>query len=222
MERRLEQDLNELKQSLLKMSSMVEEMVHAGVGSIIERDVALAKEVRKRDNDVDEMENEIDEMCIRLLALFQPMATDLRFITMAFKINTDLERMADMAVNIGKCTRAIAKDPSPPNLLTDIPYMADLTKEMTKDSIVAFINKDSALARKVCSRDQDIDDLRNKTTRLLLTYMMENPRNITVGTELLLASRHLERIADHATNIAEEVVYMVEGVMIKHGAEESE
>jgi phosphate transport system protein len=220
MERHFEQDLNKLKQSLLKMSSVVEEMIHGAVRSLIDRDVALSKEVRGRDKEVDRMENEIDEMCIRLLALLQPMATDLRFITMAFKIDTDLERMADMAVNIGKCTRAIAKDLSAPHLLTDIPHMADLTEEMTRESIASFINRDSALARKVCSRDQEIDDIRNKTTRLLLTYMMENPRNITVGTELLLASRHLERIADHATNIAEDVVYMVEGVVIKHHADE--
>ncbi|MGQ9630832.1 MAG: phosphate signaling complex protein PhoU [bacterium] len=216
MERHFDQDLNKLKESLLKMSDIVERMVRNSVKSLIERDIELANELKVQDSEVDRMENEIDEMCIKMLALHQPMAVDLRFITMALKINTDLERMADMAVNIGKCTRAIAKDPSSPQLSTDIPYMADLTEKLVGDSIDAFVRSDVELARAVCSKDQEVDDLRNKTTRILLTYMMENPRNIAVGMQLLLVSRHLERIADHATNIAEDVVYMVKGTVIKH------
>jgi len=181
----------------------------------------LAKEVLKREEIVNQLDIEIDEYCLKLLALKQPMAIDLRFITSAMKIVSELERIGDQAVNIAQRSLELLKYPLLKPLI-DIPRMAELAKGMVKDSINAFVNRDEKLARNVCERDDEVDGLNDQIFRELLTYMMQDPTTIRRAVELILIGRHLERIADHATNIAEDVVYWIKGKTIKHHFEEKE
>ena len=219
MERHFDEELNRLKEKLLRMASLVEEAISHAVKALVDRNSDLAAEVIKRDDEVNMLEIEIDEQCLKLLALMQPIAIDLRFITSAMKIGNDLERMGDQAVNIAERTLELLRQPQLKPLI-DIPRMATLAQKMVKDSLDAFVNKDTNLARDVCVRDDQVDNLNDQVFRELLTYMMEDTSTITRAVDLILIGRHLERIADHATNIGEDVVYLVEGKTIKHHIEE--
>ncbi len=219
MERHFDEELKNLKELLLKMSILVEKAINYSIKALVERKMELAEKVLKSDNEINMLEIEIDDFCHMLLALRQPAAIDLRFITAAMKINNDLERIGDQAVNIAERAREIIKEPLLKPLL-DIPQMATLAKKMIKDSIDALVNKDEALARDICKRDDKVDDLNNQIFRELLTYMIQDPKTITRAVELILVGRHLERIADHATNISEEVIYFLSGKTIMHHMED--
>jgi len=208
-------ELESLKSQLLSMASLVEEAIHRSIKALVERNEELAQEVIASDDAINMAEIKIDDFCLKLLALHQPAAIDLRFITSALKINNDLERMGDQAVNIAERTLELLKEPLLKPLI-DIPRMAELAQKMVKDSLDAFVHKDTKLARDVCTRDDEVDALNDQVFRELLTYMMQDARTITRAVHLLLVGRHLERIADHATNIAEDVIYMVQGKTIKH------
>jgi len=219
MERHFDEELNRLKEKLLRMASLVEEAISRAMKALVDRNPDLAAEVIKHDEEVNMLEIEIDELCLKLLALMQPIAVDLRFITSAMKIGNDLERMGDQAVNIAERTLELLKQPQLKPLI-DIPRMSTLAQKMVKDSLDAFVNKDAHLARDVCARDDQVDNINDQVFRELLTYMMEDASTITRAVDLILIGRHLERIADHATNIGEDVVYIVEGKTIKHHIEE--
>lgn len=219
MERHFDEELKELKGKLLQMASLAEESVARSVKSLVERDKKLAEEVLGSDDAINLLEIEIDELCLKLLALRQPIATDLRFITAALKIITDLERIGDLAVNIAERALDLMEQPLLKPLI-DIPRMAQLAQKMVKDSLDAFVNRDAELARSVCRRDDEVDQLNHQIFRELLTYMIQDPKAITRSVDLLLVGRHLERVADHATNIGEDVVYLVKGKTIKHHIEE--
>lgn len=220
MERHFDEELKGLTKQLLKMSALVEEAISLSIKALVERKADLAEEVIRTDEAIDILEIEIDELCLRLLALYQPAAIDLRFITAIMKINSDLERISDQAVNIAECTQEIIKQPLLKPLI-DIPRMALLSQKMVKDAIDALVNKDEALARDICKRDDEVDNLNDQVFRELLTYMIQDSKTITIAVELILVGRHLERIADHATNIAEDVIYFVKGKTIKHHIEET-
>ncbi|MDR4508232.1 MAG: phosphate signaling complex protein PhoU [Candidatus Brocadiaceae bacterium] len=215
MERQFDQRLGALRKNLIQMASIVEEAISHAVKSLTERDSDMARLVLNNDKQVDMLELEIDRQCVDLLALQQPMAIDLRFITGAIKITNNLERMGDLAVNIAERVVPLNQEPQLKPLI-DIPMMAAITQTMVKDSIDAFVNRDTALARSVCERDSKVDALNDQIFRELLLYMMQDPSNITRAVHLILISRHLERIADHSTNIAEEVVYIVKAKVVKH------
>ena len=215
MGRILENEHLRVKEKLLSMGALVEAQLDRSVRSLIERDTELAEEVIGADHDVNRLEVEIDEECILLLALRQPEAGDLRFITTAMKIVTDLERMGDLAVDI--CERVVELNDEPSlKPYIDIPRMAGAAREMLKEALDAFVNRDSALARKVLASDDFVDDLCKQIFRELLTFMIEDPHSITRAIRITYISKYLERIADHATNIAEMVVYLVEGKIIRH------
>jgi len=215
MQRHFHEELNLVKQKILKLGSLVEDMVAQAVGSLVDRDSRLAEETIAWDQKVDALELEIDEECIRLLALHQPAAGDLRFITTAMKIITDLERMADQAVNISERAIELSEEAQLKPYI-DIPIMSQLSQKMLRDSLDSFVRKDAVLAREVVEADNKVDALKDQVFRELLTFMMEDPRTIPRATRLILVSRYLERIADHATNIAEMVVYLAEGKNIRH------
>lgn len=215
MERYFDQRLGALRKNLIHMASIVETAIANAVKSLIERDSELAHLVVHNDEQVDALELEIDKQCIDLLALQQPLAIDLRFITSAIKITNNLERMGDLSSNIAERVIPLNQEPQLKPLI-DIPRMATITQTMVKDSIDAFVNRDTELARLVYERDSTVDALNDQIFRELLTYMMQDPVNITRAVHLMLISRHLERIADHSTNIAEEVVYIVKAKVIKH------
>ncbi len=215
-ERHFDQELEELKANLLRMVGLVEKSIGEAVRALVEREDALAEEVIREDARIDEMEVVIEEACLRLLALRQPIAVDLRFISSAMKINNDLERMADQAVNIAERALELNKEALLKPLI-DIPRMSELAQSMVKESLDAFIHRDAELARSVRDRDDEMDHLRDQVFRELLTYMMQDPKTINRAVHLILVARHLERIADLATNVAEDVVYFVQGKVIRHG-----
>lgn len=215
MERQFDQELNALKENLLKMASLAEEAIAKSIKALVERDSNLAQEVIDQDRKVNLLEIEIGNQCLKLLALKQPMAADLRFITSSMKIISHLERIADQAVNIAQRALELIKQPLLKPLI-DIPRIAELAQEMVRTSIDSLVNKDSLLAKKIGERDNLVDDLNDQIFRELLTYMIEDPRTIKRAIELILVGRHLERVADLATNISEEVVYIVNGKNIKH------
>jgi phosphate transport system protein len=215
MVRHFEEELTRLKEKILKMGALVEAQISASIKALVERDTALARQTIQNDHQVNAMDVEIDEECIRLLALYQPAARDLRFITTAMKITTDLERMSDLSEDI--CERAIelAEEPLLKPYI-DIPRMAEATQKMVRETLDAFVNKDAELARKVCSEDQFIDDLTHQIFRELLSFMVEDRTTITRAIRISFVAKYIERIGDHATNIAEMVVYLVEGKIIRH------
>ncbi|HHT9104604.1 MAG TPA: phosphate signaling complex protein PhoU [Candidatus Wujingus californicus] len=215
MERHFDQQLGALRKNLIQMASLVETAIANAIKSLIERDSKLAQAVIKSDEGIDSLELEIDKQCVDLLALRQPLAIDLRFITSSIKITNNLERMGDLAVNIAERVIPLSQEPQLKPLI-DIPRMATITQTMVKDSIDAFVNRDTELARSVYERDSTVDALNDQIFRELLTYMMQDPGNITRAVHLVLISRHLERIADHSTNIAEEIVYIVKAKVVKH------
>ena len=216
--RHFHEELETLKSHLVAMSGIAEENVRLAVEALIERDSAKAQEVVIRDEKLDELELMIDDLAINLLALQQPMAKDLRFITAAMKIGNDLERVGDHAVNISEELEFLLKA-APFPMLPELEEMARIAGEMLSDALNAFVLGDSAIAREVVRRDDRVDELHENNFRILLTHMMEDPRKITAGMDLFLVSGNIERIADLATNVAEEVVFFVEGRTIKHHAE---
>jgi phosphate transport system protein len=219
--RHFDEDLSSLKEKLLFMASLVESMIYKAVKSLTERDDSLFQEVNEAEVKVNHLQIEIDELCLKLLALRQPMATDLRFITSAMKINSELERIADMAVNIIQAAAFLIKQPQLKPYI-DIPRMAELAQKMVTDSLDSFIKQDVDLARSVLSRDDEIDALKDQIFRELLTFMITDNSSIPRALELILVSRHLERIGDHATNIAEDVIYLVQGKDIRHHVEKTD
>lgn len=213
--RHFHEDLADLKARLLEMSTLAEQLLRVAVEALHERDEEKAESVILGDRELDALEVEVDDACIQLLALQQPMAGDLRLITMAMKICNDLERVGDHAVNIAQTVKHLIASP-PFARLPEIEEMARLASEMLSDALDHFVRGDSQGARDVWRRDDRVDALHNSVFRILLTHMMEDPRNIGPAMNYFLVSRNLERIADLATNIAEDVVFMVEGRMIKH------
>jgi phosphate transport system protein len=221
MDTHFQKELEELKHSLLKMAAMVEEAIRDSVQSLVKRDSDHAQKVFEREDRINKMEITIDDMCLRLLALRQPMAVDLRFITAAMKIVTDLERMGDQAVNIAERAISLNQEAQLKPYI-DIPRMAEIAQSMVKDVLDAFVNRNSRLARSVCERDDLVDGLNDQVFRELLTYMISDPKTITRAVHVMIVSRCLERIADHATNIAEDVIFMVDALVIKHHADVKE
>ena len=197
------------------MGGLVEDQIRRVMRALIERDDVLAQEVIDRDRRVNAFDVEVDERCVNLLALHQPAAGDLRIITTAMKIITDLERIGDQAVNIAQHALELDQEPQLKPYI-DLPRMAERAQTMVKDSLDAFVSRDTELARRVCGADAEVDDLKEQLFRELLTYMMQDPRTIPRAIRLILISRSLERMADHATNIAEMVIYMVDGKMVRH------
>jgi phosphate transport system protein len=216
--RRFHEELDTLQARLLEMAGIVEKLIRQAAGAVLERDASVADEVMDADDRVDELEVEIDERVIELLALQQPMASDLRQIVTTNKISNDLERMGDHAVNISKAARRLSEAPPLPQI-RELSEMAEITQGMVSDSLAAYVSRSPGTARMVCLTDDKVDDLRRSMYRILVTHMLEDPKRISGALELLLVSQNLERIADLATNISEDVVFLVEGRTIKHGAE---
>jgi phosphate transport system protein len=214
-----EEELQALKNRLLNMGALVEERVHQATFALIERRPDALDRVIAGDQDVNDLQIEIDDRCLKLLALQQPMASDLRLITAAMKINADLERIGDQAVNIAENAQRILTHP-PLKPLIDLPRMAEIAQRMTRDSLDAFVRRDPELARNILARDDEVDQLKDQVFRVLLTYMMADPATIERALGLILISRNLERIADHATNIAEDVIFVVEAKDVRHHHEE--
>ncbi|RPJ09670.1 MAG: phosphate signaling complex protein PhoU [Deltaproteobacteria bacterium] len=218
-ETHFQRELERLKENLLKMASLVEKAISDAVQSLTQRDSDLAQRTILSDDAINDLEMAIDEMCLKLLALRQPMAMDLRFITSAMKIVTDLERMGDQAVNIAERAVSLNQEAQLKPYI-DIPRMAEIVQSMVRDVLDAFVRQDSPLARSVCVRDDLVDGLNDQVFRELLTYMISDSKTIQRCVHLMIVSRCLERIADHATNIAEDVIFMVDARVIKHHAEE--
>ncbi len=215
MERHFEEDFDKLKSKILMMGTLVEEQIRNALTALIERDEALARQVIENDHQVNTFDVEIDEMALDALVRYQPVARDLRFVTTAMKISTELERMSDLAENI--CERAIELNEEPQlKPYIDIPHMAERARIMVKESLDSFVKMDSSLARKVVQDDDFVDNLTEQLFRELLSFMIENPRTISRAIRLSFISKYIERIADHATNVAELVVYLVEGKIIRH------
>ncbi len=214
-QRHFDEELVELKTKLLRMAGLAEDQIDKALTALVNRDSTLARQVIERDHQVNALDVEIDEDCIRLLALHQPAARDLRLITTAMKIATELERISDLAENV--CERAIELNEEPQlKPYIDIPRMGRWARTMVKESIDAFVKDDAILARKVLADDDFVDDLMEQLFRELLSFMLESPQTITRAIRLSFIAKYLERMADHATNIAELVVYLVEGKIIRH------
>ncbi len=216
-----EEELQALKNRLLTMGALVEERVHQAVRSLIDRRQEEAEQVIASDKEVNDLQIDIDDRCLKLLATQTPLAGDLRLITAAMKINADLERIGDQAVNVAE--NVIKLLPQPPlKPLIDIPRMAEIAQQMTRDALDSFVKKDPAMARDVLRRDDEVDSLKDQVFRELLTYMMADPGTIQRALALILISRNIERIADHATNIAEDVIFLVEAKDVRHHHQEAE
>ncbi len=217
MERHFVQDLEELKERLLWMGGLAERAVHKAMQSVFEADEARANEVLSEENAINELQIEVDDRVVQLLALQQLMAADLRFVLAVSRINNDLERIGDQAVNIAQSALRIMRHPRVKPYV-DLPRMSELAEGMVRDSLNAVVRKDVELARAVLMRDDLVDDLRNQIFRELLTYMMGDSSVVFPAFELILVAKNLERIGDHATNIAEDVIYMVAGSDVRHPA----
>jgi phosphate transport system protein len=215
MSKHLERDLAELQRDLLTMASSVEEAIQKAIKALETRNSALAQEVIDGDHLIDEEENHVEEECLKMLALHQPVAVDLRRITAALKINTELERMADLAEDIAERAILLAKLPAIP-IPAKLQRMTDLTTSMVRQSLDAFVNLDVRLARMVCRLDDEVDRYNSDIIEELIRNMQASLETVEAGISLFSAIRHLERIADHATNIAEDVVYLVQGEIIRH------
>ena len=215
MTRHFEQELAALKQKLLTMASHAEAALTGAVKALVERDDDLARKVINDDSVLDQLEIEIDELSISLLALQGPMASDLRLITIAMKISHDLERVGDEATTIARRTIELGQEPQL-KAYVDIPHMTKLTLEMLNDALDAFVNRNPGKARAVIPRDKEVDAIHKQLQRELISFMIERPTTITRCLNLMVISKSIERIADHATNIAEEVVYLYEGRDIRH------
>ncbi len=216
--RHFEEQLDELRKRLLEMSGLVESAVYRSVQALVEKDEDQARQVLRNEARINQMEIEIDELATRLLALEQPVATDLRFITAATKINNDLERMGDLAVNIAERSLTLMHEPLVKPLI-DIPHMANLVESMVRKALDAFVKRDAGLARSVLVSDDAVDELRDAVYGELIRFMQKDPTSVQQSVALLFVARDLERVADHATNIAEDVLFVVEGVDVRHHAE---
>jgi len=217
--RSFDDELKELNMMILEMGSLVEDAIQRSIESLKKKDEEMAKEVIRRDDRVNKLEVEIDEKCVSLLALRQPMAVDLRFITTGMKLVTDLERIGDLAVDIAERSLEMMARPLPKPLI-DIPKLAAVAQRMVHGALDAFVKKDVDIAREVWNSDDEADNYRDLIQDELVQVMMENKDVIPQSVLLIFIARHLERICDHATNIAEDVVYMVEAKMIKHNVDE--
>jgi len=215
MERHFEKDLNELKERLLWMGSLAERAVHQSVHAVLDADAQLAKHVLEEEDPINELQLEIDDRVLQLLALHQLMATDLRFVLAISRINNDLERIGDQAVNIAESAQRILRHPRVKPYV-DLPRMSDLVEEMMRDALNAVVRRDVELAHKVLATDDRVDHYRNQVFRELLTYMMGDSSVVFPAFELILVAKNLERIGDHATNIAEDVIYIVQGQDVRH------
>jgi phosphate transport system protein len=216
--RHFHDELDLLQGRLLEMAGIVEEIVRVAADGVLRRDATLAERVIGEDDRVDRLEIEIDERALELLALQQPMARDLRLILSTLKASNDLERVGDHGVNIAKASQRLAGMSTLPEV-PEIEEMVRITRGMLSDALAAFVSRNAGTARVVCQRDDRVDNLRRSLFRILVTHMLEDPRRISPALELLLVSQNLERIADLSTNIAEDVVFLVEGRTIKHHAE---
>ena len=214
-------ELDELNEKLLQMGGLVESAIHRSVRSLIEQDRDLAEEVIRDEPEINRIEMEIDGLATRLLALRQPVARDLRLLTAALKINTDLERIGDLAVHVAERSLSLMHHPLV-KPMTDIPKMASLVQSMLLKCLDAFVQGDAELARSVLVSDDEVDKLRDAVYAELLDIMQRDPAVLTAAIDLLFIARNLERIGDHATNIAEDVVFLVKGVDVRHRAEQTE
>ncbi len=219
MTRHLQREIEKIKKKILSLGAMVEERLHQSVRAIAERNSEIALQVRESDWEIDQMEVEIEEECLKILALHQPVAVDLRFLIAVLKINSDLERIGDLAVGMAKQAVFLAGRPQV-NIPFDFPRMADIALDMVKRSIDSLVEMNPEIATDVCASDDEIDALHRDMYREVEAGIKANPENTETLIHMLAVSRHLERIADHATNIAEDVVYMVEGVITRHRMEE--
>jgi len=210
-----QEQLATLKERLLVMGGLAEERVRAVMEAVVERDLSIVERIQTGDEPLNQLHIEIDDRCFKLLALHQPMAADLRAIVSAVKINTDLERVGDLAVNIAEAVRRYLHHP-PVKKLIDIPRMAEIAQKMLRESLDAFVRRDVELAQGVLNQDDLLDTLKTQVFRELLTYMLQDQTKIEPALDLILISRHLERIGDHATNVAEDVIFMVSARDVRH------
>ena len=210
-----EKELTDLKGTVLKLGSLVEKAISDSIKSLVERNSKLAADVIDKDPQVNALDVEIDEECIRLIALRQPRAGDLRLITTAMKITTDLERIGDLAVDVSERALELNEEPQLKPYI-DIPRMAEIAQGMVRDALDAFVKRDSGLARDVLTRDDMVDNLNWQVFNELLFFMIQDPKTVSRAVKITYVSKYIERIADHATNIAEMVVYLVEGKIIRH------
>ena len=217
--RHFQEELEVLQGRLLEMGGLAEERVRTSVQGLVARDAASIEKVLKGDEPVNRFHIELDNRCFRLLALHQPMAVDLRTIVAAVKINTDLERVGDLAVNIAEASIRYITHP-PVKKLIDIPRMGVLAQTMLRDALDSYVKRDTGLAEKVLNEDDELDGLKTQVFRELLTYMIQDPSTVEPALDLILISRHLERIGDHATNVAEDVIFMVSARDVRHHASE--
>lgn len=217
--RHFEQDLDLLKAKLLEMSALVESAVYRSVQGVVEKNEELAQQVLKNEARINQLEIEVDNLAISLLALQQPMAQDLRLVTAAIKINNDLERMGDLSVSIAQSALALMREPVIRPLI-DIPHIAGLAQSMVRKALDAFVNRDAELARSVLASDDAVDNMRTASYHELISFMEKNPEHIPQALYLLSVVRNLERIADHATNIAEDVLFLIKGIDVRHHNEE--
>jgi phosphate transport system protein len=217
--RHFREELDVLKSRLLEMGGLAEQRVRRAVQGLAEREHELIESVLIGDEPINALQLEIDDRCLKLLALHQPMATDLRAVMAAVKINTDLERVGDLAVNIAEAAKRYAMHP-PVKKLIDIPKMADIAQAMLRDALDSYVKRDMALARQVLHQDDSLDALKTQIFRELLSFMLKDPSTIEAALDLILVSRHLERIGDHATNVAEDVIFMVSARDVRHNAPE--
>lgn len=211
-----QKELEKIKKNILSLGAMVEERVRLAIKAIKLKDLDIAKKIIKTDYEIDDMEVEVEEACLKILALHQPVAVDLRFLIAVIKINNDLERVADEAVNIAERMESIAQHKTP-DFKFDYSVMAEKAESMLKKSLDALVSLDLDLAFQVCILDDEVDNIKNNAYDLIKQAMGEHPDHMGYLINLLLISRHLERIADHATNIAEEVIYLIEGEIVRHG-----
>lgn len=219
--RHFDREIEELKEELLRMGAMVEDAIAESIRALLERDTAIAERVIASDSEIDQMELEIDAHTVELIAKMQPAASDLRFVTTAMKITPELERIADLAVDV--CERAIELNREPLlKPLIDIPRLARIAQDMVRQALDSFVRRDPVLARQVIARDDEVDLLTEQSFRELLTYMLEESRNISRAIRLTFVGKYFERMADSATNICEMVVYLAEGKVIKHSHESDE
>jgi phosphate transport system protein len=219
--RHFQEELDILKTRLLEMGGLAEERVRSAVQGLTERDFAQIERVVHGDEPVNALHMEIDDRCLKLLALHQPVAADLRAVMVGVKINTDLERVGDLAVNIAEASKRYATHP-PVKRLIDIPRMADIAQAMLRDALDSYVNQDIVLAQHVLNEDDKLDAVKTQIFRELLTFMLHDPATIEPSLDLILVSRHLERIGDHATNIAEDVIFLVSARDVRHHAPEAE
>ena len=213
--RHFQDDLDTLKQRLLSMGGLAEERVRESISGLMDRDSAALDAVLRGDQPINDLHMELDDRCFKLLALHQPMAADLRVIVAAVKINTDLERVGDLAVNIAEAGKRYLRH-APVKPLIDIPRMGEIAQSMLRDALDAFVRRDIALAEAVLAQDDIVDGLKTQIFRELLTYMLQDPVTIEPALDLILISRHLERIGDHATNVAEDVIFILSARDVRH------